>query len=1215
MPEDLNKNGSSFEHSETQVFLDLAMERGYATQAQTEEVLEIRKQLKTMGLEETVRALMIKKGFLSEAQANRIGKAVSGQRKIGNYQILARIGQGSMGSVFKARQISMDRNVAVKILPPKLAADKDYVRRFLHEARAVAKLNHENIVQGIDVGEEKGYFFFAMEYVEGVTVREALKNKGPYAEAEALNIALQMAKALEHASNAGLVHRDVKPDNIIVTPGGTAKLLDLGIAKTQGGAEEKGVRFGTPYYISPEQARGAAEVDTRSDIYSLGATLYHMVVGSPPFSGGSAAEVIQAHLTANVPDPREARPGLSNYIGRVITTMMAREPGDRYQDPQQLLSDLERLSRNLPPRLTAGDDSEATGSTRPARKVAKLLGVPLPALIVAGLALVGIVSVSIWLALRPPAKPIPEPDKPDHIVKPPDKPDKPIPTPVPDKTPEVSLLAVLRKNFRNTDKLEDLRYDVELLTQAISLAKLRKDRDEATTMRRKLQGKIDNIIGGDLNRVWLKAQAACRQNHFSQALQKMQDFPAAHREIARWKKAWTGKIADIKTQTREWKKLQESVVASHLTKGHFDKARKVIKAMAVAGPEVLGTFIADSLTRIDLAEKQHARQLLEDLVRRTAERQRQIQIQHATFLNQLYRQQAKSDFSKAESYCRQAGKDPKFALIKNLISDELDDLAAMQAASKEVGDLLGKITHSLTITHRGREYVGKLRKNDDKLFFVVRGGHVSFPLKLSEISTTELLQLTNYHRKAATPAACSLFLFWRGDFRAARQQLAGKKGPVVLRAIERLDKLQKGVTEIFAEDLLAKLQAAFKAKNYQAFKTLNAELRGKYSKTKAFLKAQPELTRMETQLAIANLDLATLTVGKTNAAADLLRFDYDFNFDSAQILDWKSLGDMWSWKTHLYQRQKIDTFLANNGTLIIRSRNRQLLQVPWAVPIVGLKSIEFEVVPLRGDMSLGFGLGHSKIYFRKGAKAQDLLRVWFPGNRPAYMLQGAKQRVTSSQPSSLRQNRTYKIKLQISGTEVKVFLNGRELLRDRLAFNVSAGCNLILGTWQSEAAFDNLKIICKPTSTWLQRRANQQAELTRAKLKPGLSVEYFNDKLFKARAARRIRQGTLHWWNQKPPAPGVKRDNFSVRFTGKFYVAKAGRYTIHQRADDNGRVLIDGREIIKGTFNRQAPLDLKTGWHDLIMEVSDEDVYAGMELSWEAPGIPRQPIPYELLGH
>ncbi len=1214
MPEDLNKNSASFEHSETQVFLDLAMERGYATKAQTEEVLIIRQQLKTMGLEETVRALMIKKGFLSEAQANRIGKAVSGQRKIGNYQILARIGQGSMGSVFKARQISMDRNVAVKILPPKLASDKDYVRRFLHEARAVAKLNHENIVQGIDVGEEKGYFFFAMEYVEGVTVRETLKNKGPYAEAEALNIALQMAKALDHASNAGLVHRDVKPDNIIVTPGGTAKLLDLGIAKTQGSAEEKGMRFGTPYYISPEQARGVSEVDTRSDIYSLGATLYHMVVGSPPFSGGSAVEVIRAHLTAKVPDPREARPGLSSYIGRVITTMMAREPEDRYQDPQQLLSDLDRLNRNLPPRLTAVDNSETTGSTRPARKVAKLLGVPLPALIVASLALVGIVSGSIWLALREPAKPISEPDKPDHSVKPPpDKPDKPIP--VPDNKPEVSLLAVLRKNFRNTDKLEDLRYDVELLTQAISLAKLRKDRDEATSMRRKLQGKIDNIIGGDLNRVWLKAQAACHQNNFSLALQEMQAFPAAHRAISRWEKAWTGKIADIKTQTREWKKLQESVVASHLTKGHFDKARKVIKAMAVAGPKVLGTFIADSLTKIDLAEKQHAQQLQDDLVRRNAERKRQIQIQHAAFLNELYRRQAQSDFGKAESYCRQAGKDPKFALVKTQINDELEDLAAMQAASKEVRDLLEKITHSLTITHRGREYVGKLRKNNGKLFFVVRGGHVSFPLKLSEISTTELLQLTNYHRKASTPAACSLFLFWRGDFPAARKQLAGKKGPVVLRALDRLDKLQKGVTEISAEDLLAKLRAAFKGKKYDAFNSLNAELRGKYSTTKAFLKAKPELALMETQLAIATLDLATLTVGKTSAAADLLCFDYDFNFASAQVLDWKSLGDMWSWKKNLFQRQNIDTFLADNGALIIRSQNRQLLQVPWAVPIAGLKSIEFDVIPLRGDMSLGFGLGYSKIYFKKNEKAQDLLRVWFPGNRPAYMLQGTKQRVTTTQPSTLSQNRTYKIKFQISGTEVKVFLNGRELLRDRLAFDVSTGCYLILGTWQSEAAFDNLKILCKPTSTWLQSRARQQAALIQAKLKPGLSVEFFNDKRFKTRALRGIRQGTLHWWNKKAPAPGVKSDNFSARFTGKFYVTKAGRYTIHQRADDDGRILIDGKEVIKGNFNRKAQLDLKTGWHDLIIEVVESGGYAGIELSWEAPGLPRQPIPYELLGH
>ena len=177
-----------------------------------------------------------------------------------------------MAVVYKARQLSLDRIVAIKILPLELSADKEYVQRFYQEGMAAAKLNHPNIVAAVDVGEAGGYHYFVMEYVEGYTVDDDLKKGKIYSESEALHIIVQIANALSHAHEQGLIHRDVKPKNIMITREGIAKLMDMGLARVADDAEvreaESGRLFGTPYYISPEQVRGLSDIDFRCDIYS-----------------------------------------------------------------------------------------------------------------------------------------------------------------------------------------------------------------------------------------------------------------------------------------------------------------------------------------------------------------------------------------------------------------------------------------------------------------------------------------------------------------------------------------------------------------------------------------------------------------------------------------------------------------------------------------------------------------------------------------------------------------------------------------------------------------------------------------------------------------------------------------------------------------------------------------------------------------------------------
>jgi eukaryotic-like serine/threonine-protein kinase len=275
--------------------------------------------------------------------------------QIPGYQILEKVGQGTMGVVYKARQLSVDRLVAVKVLLPRLAGKKAFVERFLREARLAARFTSSHAVQVIDVGSAGALPYFVMEYVEGTTVRRELEKGKVYAEPEALKVVFQVAQVLRQAHRRNLIHRDVKPGNIMLTSGGLARLADLGLAREVTDREtaraEKGLALGTPYYMAPEQIEAREDVDTRADIYSLGATLYHMVTGRPPFPGGTVDEILDAHLEQELTPPDHLNRSLSPGLSLLVQCMMARDPHRRYQTPDQLIGDLERVLAGEPPEL------------------------------------------------------------------------------------------------------------------------------------------------------------------------------------------------------------------------------------------------------------------------------------------------------------------------------------------------------------------------------------------------------------------------------------------------------------------------------------------------------------------------------------------------------------------------------------------------------------------------------------------------------------------------------------------------------------------------------------------------------------------------------------------------------------------------------------------------------------------------------------------------
>jgi serine/threonine protein kinase len=285
-------------------------------------------------------------------------------RRVGNYDVLDRIGRGGMGAVFKARQISMNRIVALKILPPDLAKQPTFIERFMREARASAKLNHPNIVNGIDVGSSKGLYYFAMEYIEGSSLKAVIDQEERIDEARAIEISRQISLALDHAHSHGILHRDIKPENILIQKDGSAKLCDLGLAHlaTESDADkdltQSGRAVGTPHYISPEQARGLDNLDATADLYSLGATLYHMVCGVTLFQGGTAVSIMSKHIAEKGVEPSEFGAELSEGLLKILAKLLTKDRADRYPSAKKLAQDLERIGNGDAPRYAELDSAK-----------------------------------------------------------------------------------------------------------------------------------------------------------------------------------------------------------------------------------------------------------------------------------------------------------------------------------------------------------------------------------------------------------------------------------------------------------------------------------------------------------------------------------------------------------------------------------------------------------------------------------------------------------------------------------------------------------------------------------------------------------------------------------------------------------------------------------------------------------------------------------------
>lgn len=277
--------------------------------------------------------------------------------RIPGFQMIRKLGAGAMATVYLAKQLSLDRLVAIKILPKQYSTDAAFIERFYREGQAAAKLSDPNIVGALEIGKVGDQHYFVMEYVDGETVYDRIVAHKRIKDRDALVTVRQVASALKHAHACGFIHRDIKPKNIMITKSNVVKLADLGLARAMSDKKaaeaERHKAFGTPYYISPEQVRGSVDLGPPADIYGLGATLYHMLTGRVPFEGKDPTEVMRHHLDTELVPPDQVVSGISQGAAEIVEMMMAKRPSERYQTADELLEDIDLAIAGQPLRYAS----------------------------------------------------------------------------------------------------------------------------------------------------------------------------------------------------------------------------------------------------------------------------------------------------------------------------------------------------------------------------------------------------------------------------------------------------------------------------------------------------------------------------------------------------------------------------------------------------------------------------------------------------------------------------------------------------------------------------------------------------------------------------------------------------------------------------------------------------------------------------------------------
>jgi len=868
-------------------FARLAVELTLLTRDQADALLADLRAAESLGAGDSLPQMAVNRGLISAADcralSDRVGRALGQRAEIAGFELLEKIGQGGMGTVYRARQLSMGRVIALKVLSRRLARNETYVRRFFREARAAAKLNHPNIVQGIDVGKSGGYYYFAMEYINGETVAEKIAREGPLPEAEALAVCAQVAHALEHAhSRANIIHRDVKPQNILIDPSGTAKLADLGLAREaiRGDAAVtfSGVTLGTPDYISPEQIRGEVDLDGRCDVYSLGATLFHMVTGKPPFTGQTANVTMAKHLTDMVPDPSGIRPGISPGTTAIIRRAMQKDKESRYQTAEEMARAIEaQLHKLIPPEAPAHEPPPMhrprAGTQRP---TSRLLAA---ALVCGGAA--ALIALVIFLATRGGG-----PRPAEHGVQPPVEPPKDIVT----SPPKLPKLREIRPGASAYELAQELgrKNKARLWTIISDLRDLLEECHETeyesavSLLLDQATAELRITAGAKLGELEDRANALCLEKKYGAAIAEFQNFPDDLRV-----EGWDEKLAEAKRRvvSRAARAFEQSkLAAADAADAHdFDRAIAIMEDAARWG---VPGFRADALRLAAALRDEKARQQTLAETRRFS-----IMIAHAEKVFSALRDR---EYAAARAAAAEAAHDAR-------LGDDAEKFRQLQADIKHLESLWRDAELRLRTMKPGDNVrldsiLRKFVKFENGVVTAQVAGQVK-TLALKAMRDVDLFELlaAQFAGDGSDPGPyLKRGLFYTFDrFRnldkAVKDFDAAEKRGARAAAARGREYIQLFIDLEPERAAIRLLVEARAAAEQQLWKKLNDKLKelAKYGETEACRRHAAELTELALLAAGKGRGLSHLFSGETRLeGADGVTITYDFRKE-AHRLDWR----------------------------------------------------------------------------------------------------------------------------------------------------------------------------------------------------------------------------------------------------------------------------------------------------------------------------------------
>ena len=765
-------------------------------------------------------------------------------QQLGKYELVARLGQGGMGTVYKAVDTQLDRVVALKILSPIRASNEKYVNRFLREARSAAALSHPNIVGALDVGQEASYYYFTMEFVDGITVRDRLKAQGPLPEAEAVSIVVQVAQGLQHAASKNIIHRDVKPENIMLSKQGEVKLTDMGLAKATDSSDatitQAGAMVGTPQYASPEQVRGETTIDSRTDIYSLGMTLYHMVAGHPPFDGETAAVVNAKHLNEPLPDIKAARPELSEGLCRVLRKMSEKAPDRRYQSADELIEDLVLVSagrapKHVGPARPTPLQRRQTGRRGAARRTSGMGAGAMAAIM--GAVIVG--AALIFLMVR----------KGDTgsgnggsgrktTIRLTVESNTPLIEEGPQQDARTALAEARRFAQANPQELGAI---MNLYTSVLEF----KDTREAKFAGAEIKKITDEVDAAFVEKE-KEVLGYMARGVLSDALMAVDMFPERYQFGA-----WDQKYVSLKERC-QWSietalgKVEEAA-AQALEKDHFRQARQIYDEALAQFPATYARDLEDKLAELEEREREY---------------EERVAVLRMKFCREFRRQN--EGLLKSRSYdglleaAEQALADPDRAALRPEIEMEVEHAKllvrllelAEQGATKRIDKPLRlKRLPGMAMTLKNVK--------DGKLDFVGEGGMETSLTIATHLTAQELLDFARAGLAEAPERNVILgaFYFAEDDPDTAREawEKAEEDGQDVSLAFQKLKLISLGETELEAQSALAKIRSTSRREKWEDTLRLIQEAETAYKGTETFKGAGDELSGIveKSKLALA----------------------------------------------------------------------------------------------------------------------------------------------------------------------------------------------------------------------------------------------------------------------------------------------------------------------------------------------------------------------------